>query len=150
MQTPLSTLLNDKGSTTYCITTDKTVLNAVVEMRRLDIGALLVLEHDNLKGIISERDIVQKIIGCACDPAEMPVTDIMTKDLTTVTPSTTVQQAMHIVTEKRIRHLPVLENGNLVGLISIGDLTRWVMLAQEHDISSLKEYIQGGNNLITD
>lgn len=147
MNTPLSVLLNDKGHTIYCIEPTKTVIDAVTEMRRLKIGALLVVEKDKLKGIVSERDIVQKIIGCACDPAEMPVKEIMTKNLETVTPTTTVQQAMYIVTEKRCRHLPVLEKDKLVGLISIGDLTRWVMLAQERDISSLKEYIHGGNNL---
>ncbi len=144
MQTPLSVLLKDKGHAIHCIVPNTTVYDAVVEMRRLGIGALLVLEQDTLQGILSERDVVLKMIGCSCDPANMLVKEIMTKDPTTVTLNTTVQQAMHIVTEKRFRHLPVVENGKLVGLISIGDLTRWVMLAQEHDITSLTEYITGG------
>lgn len=143
MNTPLDILLKDKGHTVHSITPTKTVYDAVLEMKRLGIGALLVLENNHLQGIISERDIVLKFIGCACDPATTPVSEVMSTNLTTVTPDTTVQQAMRIVTEKRFRHLPVLENGKLVGLISIGDLTRWAMISQEQDITALKGYIRG-------
>lgn len=143
MNTPLAILLNDKGHTVHSITPTKTVYDAILEMKRLGIGALMVLEHEHLQGMISERDVVLKFIGCACDPATTPISEIMSTNLTTVTPDTTVQQAMRIVTEKRVRHLPVLDNGKLIGLISIGDLTRWVMLSQEHDITALTGYIRG-------
>ena len=112
-------------------------------MKELSVGALLVIVDDQLKGIISERDILLKLVGCACDPAQVLVKEIMTTDIATVTPTTTVQEAMRIVTERRFRHLPVIENGKIVGVISIGDLTRWVMLVQDKEISDLTGYIRG-------
>jgi len=143
MQTPLVRLLHDKGHTIYSISSSATVYDCAVKMTELSIGALLVIDNNKLKGIISERDVVRKLIGCACDPAAVLVADCMTKNLVTVPPSTTVQEAMRIVTKRRFRHLPVVENGKLLGVISIGDLTRWVMLSQEQEISALTGYIQG-------
>lgn len=143
MYTPLSVLLNDKGRIVQSIAPHNTVHECALKLYQFRIGALLVLEGEQLCGIVSERDILQKLIVHGDDAKKIHVSDIMTKDLITVSPSTMVREAMRIVTERRIRHLPVLENGVLVGLISIGDLTRWALLSQERLIASLTHYIQG-------
>lgn len=145
METPLSTLLNEKGHTVQSISAAHSALEAAQKMTELKIGALVVLENDKLIGIISERDILRKVLAKGLDPQKTSIQSIMTTDLITVTPSTTVREAMHIVTNKRIRHLPVVEEGKLVGLISIGDLTRSAMEWQEQQIASLTNYIQGGD-----
>lgn len=142
MRTPLSVLLKEKGNTTYHIKPEDSCFECVQKMNQHGIGALLVMEKDILKGIISERDIIRKVVGKS-DPAGLKVAEVMTKDLLTVLPSMTVQEAMKMVTEKRIRHLPVVEDGKLLGLISIGDLTKWVMQQQEQEIAALTGYIQG-------
>lgn len=144
MHTPLSTLLDDKGHSVQTISPNNTVYECALKMDQFRVGALLVMEGDGVRGIISERDIFRKLIVPGQDPKKCRVEELMTTDLLTVLPSTTVREAMHIVTERRFRHLPVVENGKLVGLISIGDLTRWAMLAQEHLITDLTRYIQGG------
>lgn len=145
METPLNVLLNDKGRTILSVSLKTTAFECTQKLTQLNIGALIVLENDKLEGLVSERDILRKVVRVGHDPKIILVETIMTKasDLVTVLPSTTVREAMRIVTDKRIRHLPVLENGRLVGLISIGDLTRWAMMWQEQQISSLTNYIQG-------
>lgn len=145
MDTPLSILLDEKGHTVQSISPQNTVHECILKLYQLKIGALLVMENNQLKGIISERDILWKHFAQGDDPKVVRVEGIMTKDLVTVLPTTTVREAMRIVTEKRFRHLPVLDDGKLIGIISIGDLTRWVMLTQEQEISSLKNYIQGSH-----
>lgn len=142
METPLSTLLQEKGHTVQSITAKDSAYDAAEKMTNLKIGALVVLDNDKLAGIISERDILRKVLAKGQDPQKTLVETIMTKDLITVTGKTTVREAMHIVTNKRIRHLPVVENGKLIGLISIGDLTRSAMEWQEQQIASLTSYIQ--------
>ncbi len=143
MKTPLSLLLADKESKIHAISSQKTVFDAAMKMNHLGIGALLVIDDEQLVGIVSERDIIRKLIGQKHDLAVVHVADIMTKKLVTVPPTTTVQEAMRIITDRRFRHLPVIDNGKLIGLISIGDLTRWVMLAQEREIDALTGYIHG-------
>lgn len=143
MESRLSSILQDKGNTVYTITPELSVFECAKKMNELKIGALLVMSDGKLVGIVSERDITRKLISCNCDISKYTVADIMSQELFTVPPSMSVTEAMRIVTEKRFRHLPVVENGKLVGMISIGDLTRWVMMAQEGLISNLTKYIQG-------
>ncbi len=143
MRTPLSVLLKDKGNTTHSVTPQVSGFECAQKMNQVGVGALLVMEGDKLVGIISERDIIRKVTWVKVDPSSVKVEQLMTKDLITVAPATTVQEAMKLMTEKRIRHLPVVENGKLMGIISIGDLTRWVMLQQEYEIAALTGYIQG-------
>ena len=145
MQTPLSMLLSDKGSSIYSVSSKETVQSCAQKMSQFNVGILLVIEGEDLVGVVSERDIVHKIVSPQLDPTTTPIIKIMTTKVVTASPRTTVQEAMHIITEQRFRHLPVLENGKLQGVISIGDLTRWVMLAQERDISSLTGYITGNH-----
>ena len=146
MESRLSSLLQDKGYTIHLISPDVTVYECAKKMNLLGIGALLVMEDDKLIGIVSERDIIRKVISCNCEVGKFKVADIMTTELVTVTPSTSVAEAMQLVTKKRFRHLPVIENGKLIGIISIGDLTRWAMLAQKNEISSLTKYIHGDHH----
>lgn len=144
METFLSVLLNDKGYQVRKVEPQASVFECSQKMKEHHIGSLLVMEGQNLLGIISERDILYKIVTLGHDPKGIPVSAIMTRDLVTVLPNTTVGEAMRLVTEKRIRHLPVVLNGELIGIISIGDLTRWAMLQQQEEISSLTRYVSGG------
>lgn len=143
MHTPLSVLLKDKGYVTHHISAQASAYECVLKLNQLGVGALLVMENEKLLGIVSERDLIRKLLGNQYDPSKVRVEEIMSKDIITVLPSMTVQEAMRIVTEKRIRHLPVVENNKLLGLISIGDLTRWAMLQQEREIEALTGYIHG-------
>lgn len=145
MEAPISAILDDKGRTVHHILPTATVHECANQLKELSIGALVVLSQDQIVGIISERDILRRVVANGDDPKRMLVEAIMTTSIETILPSTTVREAMRIVTDKRIRHLPVLDNGKLVGLISIGDLTRWAMLWQEQQIASLTNYIQGDN-----
>jgi len=143
METPLSVLLNEKGYTVQTAERNDTAYECAVKMSQLKVGALLIVEGNQLVGLVSERDILRKVVVNGKDSHQVKVADIMSSELITVKPTTTVREAMHIVTEKRIRHLPVLEAGKLIGLISIGDLTRSAMMWQEQQIASLTHYIQG-------
>lgn len=142
METHLSVLLKEKGHSIQTISPSDTVYVCAKKLAELKLGALLVMEQDNLVGIISERDILRKIVALEGDAKTMRVSEIMTSNLVTVLPTTSVREAMRLVTNHRVRHLPVLENGKLIGLISIGDLTRWAMLLQEQQINNLTSYIQ--------
>ncbi|MFI4937074.1 MAG: CBS domain-containing protein [Candidatus Berkiellales bacterium] len=143
MQTPLSALLKDKGYRIYSISAQATCQECATKLNLYGIGAMLVMDNDKLEGIISERDFVRKLMTSQKEISTVKVAEIMTKELITVPPTATVQEAMRIVTQKRIRHLPVIDHGKLLGLISIGDLTRWVMLEQEQEIAALTGYIHG-------
>lgn len=144
MQTPLSTLLKEKSSKIQTLTGEHTCYECATLLSQFGIGALLVMDGEKVQGIISERDIINKLVSKKLDAANVKVSDVMTKNVLTVTSDTTVQRAMEIITEKRFRHLPVVDNDKLVGIISIGDITRWVMLQQQQEISALTGYIHGG------
>ncbi len=145
MHSPLSTVLKHKGSITHSIAPEASSYECALKLNKLGVGALLVMQANVVYGIVSERDFVRKLIGNKSDPEAVLVADIMTtqKDLITVPPTMTVREALQLITEKRIRHLPVIENGNLLGLISIGDLTKWIVSEQEHEIEALTGYIHG-------
>lgn len=147
MHTPLSEVLAEKGTDFYCIGTDATVAQAVQEMNRRAIGSLLVVEQGKLLGMFTERDVLVRIVGKGLDPALVKVGQCMTKGPLTVAPDASVEDAMLLVTRYRCRHLPVVENGRILGLVSIGDLTRWVVRDREHEIDDLMHYINGTHNL---
>jgi CBS domain-containing protein len=106
-------------------------------MNSENIGALLVMEGDKLTGIFTERDALNKVLAAGIDPTSTKVSEVMTKDPYCVDPSTTVEEAMSIVTDHRVRHLPILHNGSLVGLISSGDLTHWLVEDKAGEIKDL-------------
>ena len=108
------------------------------------IGAVLVQDAvDKLLGIVSERDIIHALAGSGADALDMTAGQIMTRALKTITPQTTVPQAMEIMTASRIRHLPVLDAGHLVGIISIGDVVKARIMQQEHEVDELRAYVAG-------
>lgn len=144
MNTPISALLERKGSTVFSIAPNLTIADAVAEMNRHRIGSIVIIENNRLAGIFTERDVLRRVVGDGVDPKAKRVRDVMTTDLITVTPETTVEETMVIFTDKRCRHLPVLADDRLVGLISIGDISRWVAETHQAEAEHLKNYIAGG------
>lgn len=142
--TTAKTLLEHKGTDVWSIGPESTVLDAIRLMAAKRIGALPVLEDGKLVGIISERDYMTKVVLEGRASKDTPVRDIMTREVAAVGPGHTVSQCMSIVTESRVRHLPVLDEGTLIGVISIGDLVRWTIATQRSTIEQLENYISGG------
>ena len=134
-------LLSGKGSQIYSIRPDTRVIEALQLMAQKDVGALVVTDGSRLIGIFSERDYARKVILHGKSSADVPVRDIMTSEVITVEPARTVEECMGLVTQHRIRHLPVLENGELVGMISIGDLVKETIADQQQTIQQLESYI---------
>jgi len=112
-------------------------------MDEKNVGALPVVDNRTLVGIVSERDYTRKVILQGKSSKETAVSEIMTKQLLTVNPGDSIPECMQIMTEKRVRHLPVLEGGNLVGILSIGDVVKWLISAQTSTIENLERYITG-------
>ncbi|MBV8306447.1 MAG: CBS domain-containing protein [Gammaproteobacteria bacterium] len=134
-------MLDRKGREVFSIAPDAAVLEAIRMMADRHVGALLVMQGDNLSGIVSERDYARKVILKGRSSADTPVRDIMTAQVITVQPETTVESCMQIMTERRVRHLPVTEGGRVVGMVSIGDLVKAVIAAQQQQIEQLESYI---------
>src|SRR5687768_16256722 len=137
----LKQLLSAKGSQVYSIRPDAKVIEALQLMAQKDVGALVVMEGDKLVGILSERDYARKVILLGRSSQDVPVREIMTPGVITVDPSVSVEECMDLVTRKRIRHLPVCEDGTLIGVVSIGDLVKEVIAEQEQTIKQLESYI---------
>ena len=136
-------LLKGKGNKLFSVAPTDTVLHAVELMATAHVGALLVMEQGVLKGIISERDYARKVILMHRASHDTPVADIMTSPAVTVTPERTVHECMQIMTERRFRHLPVMDKGRVVGMLSIGDLVKAVIEDQTKTIEDLERYIAG-------
>ena len=136
-------LLEGKGTAIFSIGPDKPVLEAIRTMADKYIGALLVMEGVNLLGIMSERDYARKVILKGRSSADTPVRDIMSSPVLTVTPHDTVNHCMKLVTDKRVRHLPVVENGRVIGMLSIGDLVKAVIEDQAEELEHMQRYIAG-------
>jgi len=136
-------LLADKGHRVFAIAPDEPVLAAVRLMADHYIGALLVMRGDELVGIVSERDYARKIILQNRASADTPVREIMSSPVVTVRPDDTTDTCMRICTERRVRHLPVVEGGKVVGVLSIGDLVKSVISEQSQQIEHLQRYIAG-------
>ena len=139
----IGSLLGKKGSQIWSLPPTASVYDAIATMAEKQVGALPIVDGKTLIGIVSERDYARKVILQGRSSKDTPVTDIMSSPVVTVTPSHTVEQCMHLVTEKRIRHLPVVEDGRLVGMVSIGDLVNWTITAQQETIVHLETYISG-------
>lgn len=137
----LQQLFDAKGSQIHTIRPDAKVFEALQLMAQKDIGALPVMDGERLVGIISERDYARKVILQGRSSQDIPVRDIMTTDVVTVDPTRTVEDCMSVMTQRRVRHLPVCEGSKLVGLVSIGDLVKEVIAEQEQTIKQLESYI---------
>lgn len=125
----------------YFVGPDDTILDALRLMADKNIGAVLVMAGQTIEGILSERDYARKVVLLGKTSKTTPVREIMTSDVVSIDPGWTADQCMALMTEKRIRHLPVVENGTLVGIISIGDVVRAVVDSQQFRIASLENYI---------
>ncbi len=136
-------ILRFKGQTVHSVRPDDTVLAALAVMAEHDIGAVLVVEGDELVGILTERDYARKVALVGRASKDSPVRAIMTANIVCVPPSRTVEECMTVMTERRCRHLPVVENGHVVGVVSIGDLVKATIDEQEFTINQLKNYIAG-------
>lgn len=136
-------VLARKGWKVYSIPPETSVLTAVRVMADKDIGALAVIERGELVGMFSERDYARKIILQGRVSRETPVYEVMTSPAIIVRPEETVDECMHIMTRTRVRHLPVVDNGRVVGVISVGDLINWMISSQAETIGQLRSYIAG-------
>ena len=143
MNTIRTILKNKRSGEIWSVQPGDTVLEAITRMARLRIGALLVMEGDKLVGILSERDYARKIILQGRRSAETLVSDIMTADVATAPPEMTAREGLAIMTNGYFRHLPVVENGMVVGLVSIGDLVKTVIAEQQAMIDELERYVTG-------
>jgi CBS domain-containing protein len=134
-------LLDGKGRALFSVTPEDPVLEAIRLMADKHVGALLVMKGEELVGIVSERDYARKVILLGRSSDSTPVWQIMSAPVHTVSPDKSVQDCMRIMTERRIRHLPVVERGRVAGVISIGDLVKAVIEDQQHTIEQLETYI---------
>jgi CBS domain-containing protein len=136
-------ILAHKGSAVWSIAPNAMVFDAIQLMADKNVGALPVVENGKLVGIISERDYTRKVILKGKSSKDTPVRDIMTQELMTVHSTDSVSECMRLMTDKRVRHLPVMEGGKMIGIVSIGDLVRRIISAQTATIDNLEKYITG-------
>jgi CBS domain-containing protein len=139
----ISSLLAKKGGQVWSLLPTATVFDAITMMAEKEVGALPIVDQGKLLGIVSERDYARKVVLHGKSSLDTPVTEIMSSPVVSVTPMQTVEECMHMVTDKRIRHLPVVDGSRLVGIVSIGDLVNWVISAQRETIHHLEAYIAG-------
>jgi CBS domain-containing protein len=140
----ISDLLNRKGRDVWSLSPDATVYEAIDQMAQKGVGALLVMEGERLVGIVSERDYARKVILKGKSSRETQVREIMSNPVICVSPDLSVEQTMALMTEKRVRHLPVIVGEKVVGVISIGDVVRGIIDDKEFEVQQLTKYITGG------
>jgi CBS domain-containing protein len=141
--TQLRVLLENKPRAVHAVTPEMTVGAAVEILNTNNIGAVLVMSGDQVVGIFSERDVLRRVVGAHRDPDQTRVADVMTREIVVMRPSSTVQDAMTVVAERRCRHLPIVEEGKVLGVVSAGDLNHWLIRNREVDIRQLVDYISG-------
>lgn len=139
----ISEILSQKGTGAWSISPDATVFEAVQMMADKNVGALLVTENGKLVGIISERDYTRKVVVKGKSSKTTAVREILSSQVIHVSPSHTVEECLRLMTDHHFRHLPVLEDGKIAGVVSIGDLVNWIISAQHTTISQLQTYITG-------
>jgi CBS domain-containing protein len=140
----VSDILRGKGQDVWAVSPEDTVLSALQLLAEKGVGAVLVLEAGLVRGILSERDYARKVVLQGRSSANTPVKEIMTSRVFAVTPSHTVENCISLMTEKRIRHLPVMDEGSLVGVISIGDVVKMMLTEKDQMIDQLTNYITTG------
>lgn len=141
---PISEILRGKANQVWSIAPHATVFDAIALMAEKNIGALPVVEAGRIVGILSERDYTRKVILHGKSSRETMVREIMTSPVTTVGSASSIDACMQLITQRRIRHLPVVADGRLTGMISIGDLVNWIISAQSAALEQMENYIHGG------
>jgi len=141
---PISTLLHHKTAALWSIAPEATVFEAIKLMAEKNIGSLLVMSGGKLVGVFSERDYTRKIALQGKSSKDTRVREIASSPVVSVTPNHSVEDCMKLMTENRVRHLPVLDGEKVVGLVSIGDLVNWIISAQNAAIAQMEQYIAGG------
>ncbi len=139
----IDSLLNQKGRNVWSIDPDATVFEAIQLMADKNIGALPVMRGDKLVGIFSERDYTRKVVLKGKTSKQTPVHEIISSTVVSVDSGETIEECMRLMTEHRVRHLPVIEGARLVGIISIGDLVNWIISAQSVALTQMQDYISG-------
>lgn len=142
--TSVERLLKFKGSETWSVAPQATVYEALQKMSEKDTGAVLVIDEGNLVGIFTERDYARKLILKGKFSRDTAVRDLMTQDVLYVEPQNSIEDCMLLMTNNRVRHLPVIDNQQLVGIVTIGDIVRQIISEQESTIQQLEKYITGG------
>ena len=141
---PISSLLHHKGSAVWYITPEATVFDAIQLMAGKNVGALPVISEGKLSGIFTERDYTRKVALAGKTSKQTQVKEILSSQVLTVTPEDSVEECMRLMTEHRVRHLPVVQNGKVIGIISIGDLVNWIISMQDATIAQMESCIGGG------
>jgi len=139
----ISAILNQKGAQVWSIPPEMMVFDAIQLMADKNVGALLVMSDDKLLGVISERDYTRKVALKGKSSRQTPVKEILSSSVITASPAHTIEDCMRLMTENRVRHLPILDNEKVAGIVSIGDLVNWIISAQSVAIDQLENYISG-------
>ena len=140
---PISSLLHEKTSALWSVTPETTVFDAIRLMAEKNVGALPVLAAGRLAGIFTDRDYTRKVALAGKTSKDTRVREVIAREIVTVTPDDSVEDCMRLMTDKRVRHLPVVEGMNVVGIVSIGDLVNWIISTQNAAIEQLEQYIAG-------
>lgn len=141
--TPLITVLEEQQPDPHAVDPEMSVQDCVRKMNDEKSGAVLIMESERLVGIFSERDALTKVLGAGLDPTTTKVSEVMTRDPTVITPNTKVQDALQTVTEKHIRHLPIVQDGKVLGMVTSSDLTHWVVKDEAKEIQHLVDITEG-------
>jgi CBS domain-containing protein len=144
MKTPVSMLLQQKSDSLVSVAPDDTVQEAVARMNARKLGSVVVLAGGALRGIFTERDVLTRVVAAGRDPKTTRIHEVMTAGPLTISPENTLEEVMKLISERRVRHLPVLDEGRIVGLISMGDITKWLVRAHRAEAESLRSYVSGG------
>jgi len=142
MNEALSRVLEQKTERVETVTAQTSISEAIAKMNARRIGSILVMDGERLVGIFTERDVLTRVVPQQLDPRRTPVGEVMSRQPITVSPNRTVQEAMMIMTDTHHRHLPVVQGAKVVGLVSIGDLTRWMVRDQQRTIDDLTDYVR--------
>jgi CBS domain-containing protein len=139
----IGTLLHHKGAEVWTIPSQATVFEAIQMLASKNIGALPVMDGEHLLGIFSERDYTRKVALAGKSSRTTPVREIISTNVVAVNSFHTIEDAMRLMTERRIRHLPVIDGGKMVGMVSIGDMVNWIISAQDATIDQMESYLVG-------